>query len=74
MGWALTLGGLHIFDRCNKQLDNSVSGKGGISEEKQPVQNMWGGHLPIIWGGKLSKEMMKIMRGMGDGSFGLDGH
>ncbi len=64
----MALGGrrLSIY---NNQMEDSVDVKGCIGEEARPGQNVWGGRLPVIWGGLL---IDKKNREMG-GPFALDG-
>ncbi len=51
-------------------MEDGVDMKGCIGEEARPGQNVWGGWLPVVWGGIL---IDKKNREMG-GPFALDGH
>jgi hypothetical protein len=53
----------------NNQMEDSVDVRGCIREEARPGWNVWGGRLPIVWGGIL---IDKKNREIG-GSFALDG-
>jgi hypothetical protein len=50
-------------------MEDGVDVKGCIGEEARPGRNVWGGQLPVIWGGIL---IDKKNREMG-GPFVLDG-
>ncbi len=50
-------------------MEDGVDVKGCVGEEARPGQNVWGGRLPVIWGGML---IDKKNREMG-GPFALDG-
>jgi hypothetical protein len=49
-------------------MEDSVDVRGCVGEEGRPGQNVWGGRLPIVWGGIL---IDKINREMG-GPLALD--
>ncbi len=51
-------------------MEDGVNIRGCIGEEARPGQNLWGGRLPIVWGGIL---INKKNREMG-GPLALDGH
>ena len=50
-------------------MEDGVNVRGCVGEEARPGQNMWGGRLPVIWGGIL---IDKKNREMG-GPLALDG-
>jgi hypothetical protein len=50
---ALALGGRHFININNNQMEDGVDIRGCVGEEVRPGQNMWGGWLPVVWGGKL---------------------
>ncbi len=65
----MALGG-HRFIKINyNQMEDGVNVRGCIGEEARPGRNVWGGRLPIVWGGIL---IDKKNREMG-GPFALDG-
>ena len=49
----MALGGRLIIKINNTQLEVGVDIKGCIGEEARPGQNVWGGWLPVVWGGIL---------------------
>jgi hypothetical protein len=49
----LALGGHRFININNNQMEDGVNVGGCIGVEARPGQNMWGGRLPIIWGGIL---------------------
>ncbi len=51
-------------------MEDCVDVKGCIGEEARPGRNVWGGRLPIVWGGILIDEKNREM----GGPFALDGH
>jgi hypothetical protein len=55
-GGALALGGCHFININNNQMEDSVDIRGCFKEEARPSWNMWGGRLPIVWGGILIDE------------------
>jgi hypothetical protein len=65
----LALGGRHFININNNQMEDNVVVKGCVGEEARPGRNVWGGRLPVIWGGIL---IDKKNREMG-GPFALDG-
>ena len=65
----MALGGRRFININNNQMEDSVDIRGCVGEEVRPGWNMWGGRLPIIWGGIL---INKKNREMG-GPFALDG-
>jgi hypothetical protein len=50
-------------------MEGGVNVRGCIGEEARPGQNMWGGRLPVVWGGILINKNNSEMRG----PFALDG-
>jgi hypothetical protein len=66
----LALGGRRFINMNNNQMEDGVDVRGCIGEEARPGWNVWGGWLPIVWGGIL---IDKKNREMG-GPFALDGH
>jgi hypothetical protein len=46
-----------------------VDVRGCVGEEARPGRNVWGGQLPIVWGGILIDEKNREM----GGPFALDG-
>jgi hypothetical protein len=65
----LALGGRRFIKINNNQMEDGVDMKRCIGEEARPGRNVWGGRLPVIWGGIL---IDKKKREMG-GPFALDG-
>jgi hypothetical protein len=65
----LALGGCRFIKINNNQMKDGVDMKGCIGEEARPGRNVWGGWLPVFWGGIL---IDKNNREMG-GPFALDG-
>jgi hypothetical protein len=68
-GGALALGGRRLININNNQTEDGVIIRGCIGEEARPGRNMWGGWLPVVWGGILTDI---INREMG-GPLALDG-
>ncbi len=52
-GGALALGGRRFININNNQMEDGVNIRGCVGEEVRPGQNMWGGRLPVVWGGIL---------------------
>jgi hypothetical protein len=65
----LALGGRRFININNNQMEVGVEVKGCIEEEAWLGWNVWGGQLPIIWGGILIDEKNREM----GGPFALDG-
>jgi hypothetical protein len=65
----LALGGRHFIKINNNRIEDGVDMKGGIGEEARPGRNVWGGRLPVIWGGILIDEKNRET----GGPFALDG-
>jgi hypothetical protein len=64
----LALGG-HCFININiNQMEDGVDVRGCVGEEARPGRNVWGGRLPVVWGGILINKN----REMG-GPLALDG-
>jgi hypothetical protein len=55
----LALGGCRFIKINNNQMEDGVDMKGCVGEEARPGRNMWGGRLPVIWGGILIDEKKK---------------
>ncbi len=68
-GGALALGGRRFININNNQMEDGVDVRGCIGEEARPGRNVWGGCLPVAWGGIL---INKKNREMG-GPLALDG-
>ncbi len=52
-GGCLALGGRRFININNNQMEDSVDIRECVGEEVRPGWNVWGGRLPIIWGGIL---------------------
>ncbi len=65
----MALGGRSFIKINNNQMEDGVDMKGCIGEEARPGWKVWGGWLPVFWGGIL---INKKNREMG-GPFALDG-
>ncbi len=65
----MALGGHRFININNNQMEDGVDVRGCIGEETRPGRNVWGGRLPVIWGGIL---IDKKNREMG-GPLALDG-
>ncbi len=63
----MALGGHHIININNNQMEDGVDVRGCVGEEVRPGRR--GGRLPVVWGGIL---INKKNREMG-GPFALDG-
>jgi hypothetical protein len=64
----LALGGRRFININNNQMEDGVDVRGCDGEEARPGQNVWGGRLPVIWGGILIDEKNREM----GGPFALD--
>jgi hypothetical protein len=64
----LALGGRHFININNNQMEDDVEVKGCVGGEARPGWNVWGGRLPVIWGGILINEKNREM----GGPFALD--
>ncbi len=49
----MALGGCHFININNNQMEDGVDVRECVGEEVRPGQNVWGGRLPVIWGGIL---------------------
>jgi hypothetical protein len=49
----LALGGRHLININNNQMEDGVDIRGCVGEEARTGWNVWGGWLPIDWGGIL---------------------
>ncbi len=65
----MALGGRRLININNNQMEYGVNVRGRVGEEARLGRNVWGGRLPIVWGGILFD---KKNREMG-GPFALDG-
>jgi hypothetical protein len=65
----LAFGGRRFININNNQMEDSVDIRGCVGEEAKPGRIVWGGQLPIVWGGIL---IGKKNREMG-GPLALDG-
>ncbi len=65
----MALGGCHFININNNQMEDGVNVRGCIGEEVRLGRNVWGGRLPVIWGGILINEKNRDM----GGPFALDG-
>jgi hypothetical protein len=52
----LALGGCRFIKINNNQMEDGVDMKGCVGEEARLGPNMWGGWLPVFWGGILMLE------------------
>jgi hypothetical protein len=59
----LALGGRPFININNNQMEDGVEIRGCVGEEARPGQNVWGGRLPIIWGGIFIDEKNSKMGG-----------
>jgi hypothetical protein len=51
-------------------MEDGVDVRGCVGKEARPGRNVWGGRLPVIWGGILTDEKNREM----GGPLALDGH
>ncbi len=66
----MVLGGRPFININNNQMEDGVKIRGCVGEEARPGQNVWGGRLPIVWGGIfIDKKNSKM-----GGPLALDGH
>ncbi len=65
----MALGGHRFIKINNNQMEDGVDMKGCVGEEARPSRNVWGGWLPVFWGGILIHEKNREM----GGPFALDG-
>ncbi len=52
----MALGDCHFININNNQMEDGVDIRGCVGEEARPGRNVWGGRLPIVWGGILIDE------------------
>jgi hypothetical protein len=52
-GGALAFGGRRFININNNKMEDGVDVKGCVGEEARLDRNVWGGRLPVIWGGIL---------------------
>ncbi len=65
----MALGGRRFININNNQMEDGVDVKRCAGEEARLGQNVWGGRLPVIWGGILIDKKNSEM----GGPFALDG-
>ncbi len=65
----MALGGHHFININKNQMEAGVNVRGCIGEEARPGRNVWGGWLPVVWGGILIDNKNREM----GGPFALDG-
>ncbi len=65
----MALGGRRFININKNQMEDGVDVRGCVGEEARPGRNVWGGRLPVVWGGIL---INKKNREMG-GPLALDG-
>jgi hypothetical protein len=58
-GGALALGGRRFINIINNQMEDGVDVRGCVGEEVRPGRNVWGGWLPVVWGGILIDEKIE---------------
>jgi hypothetical protein len=66
----MALGGCRFININTNQMEDGVDVNGCTGEEARLGRNVWGGRLPVIWGGILIDEKNREM----GGPFALDGH
>ncbi len=49
----MALGGHRFININNNQMEDGVKVRGCVGEEARLGRNMWGGRLPVVWGGIL---------------------
>jgi hypothetical protein len=59
----LALGGRRFININNNQMEEGVNIRGCVGEEARPGWNVWGGRLPMVWGGILIDEKNSKMGG-----------
>ncbi len=59
----MALGGHCFININNNQMEDGVDIRGCVREKARPGWNVWGGRLPIVWGGILIDEKNSKMRG-----------
>ncbi len=65
----MALGGRRFININNSQIKDDVDVKWCVGEEARPGRSVWGGRLPVIWGGILFYKKNREMGGL----FALDG-
>ncbi len=66
----MALGGCRFININNNQMEDGVDVRGCVGEEARQGWNVWGGRLPVVWGGILINEKNREM----GGPLALDGH
>jgi hypothetical protein len=64
----LALDGCRFININNNQMEDGVDIRGCVGEEARLGRNVWGGQLPVVWGGILMDEKNSKM----GGPFALD--
>jgi hypothetical protein len=59
----LALGGHRFININNNQMEDGFNVRGCVGEEARPGQNLWGGRLPVVWGGILINKKNREMGG-----------
>jgi hypothetical protein len=59
----LALGGHRFINISNNQIEDGVNIRGCIGEEARRGWKVWGGRLPIVWGGILFDKKYRAMGG-----------
>ncbi len=72
----MALGGRRFININNIQMEDGVNVRGCVGEEARPGRNLWGGWLPIVWGGILIDKKNREMGGpfASDGRHLMGGH
>ncbi len=56
----MALGGHCFININNNQMEDGVDVRGCVGEEARLGGNMWGGWLPVVWGGILIDKKIEI--------------
>ncbi len=59
----MALGGRPFININNNQMEDGVEIRGCVGEEAWPSWNVWGGRLPVVWGGILIDKKNSKMGG-----------
>ena len=59
----MVLGGCHFININNNQMEDGINVRGCIGEEARPGWIVWGGWLPVVWGGILINKKNREMGG-----------
>ncbi len=60
----MALGSRHFININNNQMEDGVDVRGCVREEARSGQNVWGGRLPVFWGGILIDKKNREMGGL----------